>query len=311
MSSQLNIRDLEMVIALHEEGNFTRAAKRIGISEPALSKRLQFIEQYVHAQLFERRHDGAYITDSGRMFIEHTSDILHRVRRAVHEAQEAKNGEFRKLHIGVSVYLHPRLIEILHSIELPLYPELAIEIATGSSPELISDLCKRHVELALVTSPPPNNALTSQCIATCHFMIIFRKGHPLADKQSVTLDEIVEYPWVFFNRPLHPHLHDLILRRVEAKRHLADIVHFGSHVDQTSALLNNDSILGWLNPAGVDSAVNQGFVCVPLIDDEIHMETHLVSLAENRSPLVSEFARRFVKCWEARNKPEQLSLPIN
>jgi hypothetical protein len=49
---------------------------------------------------------------------------------------------------------------------------------------------------------------------------------------------------------------------------------------------------------------------VPLIDEHIRLETHLASLADNRSQLVSEFARKFVKCWEERNLPEQLSLPI-
>jgi len=311
MSAQLKIRDLEMVVALHEEKTFTQAAKRVGVTQTALSKRVQAIERRVKLRLFDRTHDGAVLTEPGRWFIAGAGEIIHTFQRTIHDAQEARHGECQKLRIGVSMYLPPDLIETIHAIELPLYKHLAIEIASGFSPELISDLQNKIVDLALVTSPTPNSALTSLCIATHQFVIIFRKGHPLAAKRSVTLGEIAAYPWVFFKRVIHPFLHDLILHRVEAEHKQADIAHFGTHVSQAAAILNNDSIIGWINPAGVEIAVNQGFVCVPLIDEHIHMETHLVSLADNRSQLVSEFARKFVKCWEERNGPEQLSLPIN
>jgi DNA-binding transcriptional LysR family regulator len=309
MSAQLKIRDLEMVVALHEEGTFTQAAKRVGVSQTALTKRAQVIERRIQVRLFDRTHDGAVITESGRSFVSGAAQIIHAFHRAVHDAQEAKHGECHKLHIGVSVYLPPNLIDTIHAIELPLYKNLAIEIASGFSPELIADLQNKNVDLALVTSPTPNPALTTLCIATHHFMIIFHKGHPLAAKRSVTLGEITAYPWVFFKRMIHPFLHDLILRRVEAEHKQADIVHFGTHVTQAGAMINNDSLIEWINPAGVETAVSQGFVCVPLIDDQIRMETHLVSLADNRSQLVSEFVRKFMKCWEEQSGPKQLSLP--
>jgi len=311
MSAQLKIRDLETVVALHEEKTFTQAAKRVGVTQTALSKRVQAIERRVKLRLFDRTHDGAVLTEPGRWFIAGAGEIIYTIQRTIHDAQEARHGECQKLRIGVSMYLPPELIETIHAIELPLYKHLAIEIASGFSPELISDLQNKIVDLALVTSYAPNTVLTTLCIATHQFMIIFRKGHPLAAKRSVTLGEIAAYPWVFFKRVIHPFLHDLILHRVEAENKQADIVHFGTHVSQAAAMLNNDSIIGWINPAGVEIAVNQGFVCLPLVDEHIHMETHLVSLADNRSRLVSAFARKFVKCREERNGPEQLSLPIN
>jgi DNA-binding transcriptional LysR family regulator len=310
MNAQLKFRDLEMVVALQEEGTFTQAARRIGVTQTALSKRLQMVEREVQVRLFERTHGGAMVTGPGRMFVSDAVQILHTLQRAVHDAREARYGERQKLRIGVSLYLPPQLIALIHAVELPLYKQLAVEIVTGFSPELIADVQNKNVDVALVASPAPNAALTQQRIARDHFMIIFRPRHPLAGKQFVTLADIVAYPWVFFRRVTHPFLHDLILRRVEADYGPAKIMHFGTHVAQASAMLHNDSIIGWINPAGAELAVHQGFVCLPLMDEHIHMETHLVSLADNRSQLVSEFARKFVKCWEDRSMPQQLSLPI-
>jgi DNA-binding transcriptional LysR family regulator len=310
MSAQLKIRDFELVVALHEEGTFTQAAKRIGVTQTALSKRLQDIERKVQARLFDRTHHGVVLTEPGRSFVSGAAEIIHAFQRTIHDAQEAKHGECRRLRIGVSAYLSPKLIETIHAIELPLYRHLAVEIVSGFSSELIFDLQNKTIDLAFVTSPAPNSALTTLCIAKQHFMIMFRKSHPLAAKRSVTLGEIVGYPWVFFKRAIHPFLYDLILHRVEADHKQADIVHYSTHVTQSSAMLNNDSLIGWINPAGVEIAVNQGFVCVPLTDDHIRLETHLASRTDNRSQLVSEFARKFVMWWEEQSMPEQLWLPL-
>jgi DNA-binding transcriptional LysR family regulator len=141
-------------------------------------------------------------------------------------------------------------------------------------------------------------------------MIVFREGHPLAAKRSVTLSEVAAYPWVFFKRVIHLVLYDLVLRRVAEERKQANIVHHGSHADQAAALLNNNPIIGWLNPAGAECMANQGFVCVPLIDEQIRLETHIASLVDNQSLLISEFERKFVKCWERRRLPQQLALPM-
>jgi len=310
MTANLKIRDLELVVALHEEGNVTQAAKRVGISEPALSKRLRLVERKVDARLFERSHDGARATDSGRNFVAHAADSIHAFHRAVHEAREAKHGERHKLRIGVSTYLPPSLIDTLHSIELPLYRDLTIQVIAGFSMELLTGLRQRRVDLAVVISPPQTPAITTLCISTSPFMIVFREDHPLAAKKSVSLVEIAEYPWVFFNRNIHPYLHDLILHRLDAEHRKVNIVHHVSQAEQVGALLTNDAIIGWLNPAGVERLAHRGFVHVPLSDKEIRLETHLATLAGNTSRLVSEFVRKFVKRLGSHRQPEQLPLPI-
>jgi len=310
MAAQLKIRDLELVVALHEEGTFTQAARRLSITEPAFSKRLQLVEREVKARLFERGHDGATATDSGRMFVAHAAESIHSFQRAVHEAQEAKHGERHKLYIGVSAYLSTCLIEILQSIELPLHRDLSIEIATGRSSELLIDLQQRKIDLALVTSPTQTPTITTHRISTDPFMIFFRKNHPLANKTSVTLADIAAYPWLFFKRSVHASLYDLILRRMEEVNLQPRILHQLTQVNQVDAVLKDDQTIAWLNAAATEHVANRGFVHIPLIDDHIRMETHVVTLANNNSLLVSEFVRKFVKRTEEYMPAKQLILPI-
>ena len=310
MTPQLKIRDLELVVALHEEGTFTQAAKRVGITEPAFSKRLKLVEREVKETLFDRNYDGVTTTDSGRSFVAHILESIHSYYRAVHEAHEAKHGQRHKLRIGVSAYLPANLIELLQSIELTLYKDLVIEIFTGLSSDLLVDLRQRRIQMALVISPTERSALTMQCISIDTFRIVVRQSHPLATRKSVMLADIAEYPWVFFKRSVHAHLHDLILRRMEEESLQPQIVHQLTHVDQVSALLTNDKIIAWLNPAGTEHVTNRGLVHIPLIDDRIRIETHLATLIKNETPLISEFVRKFVTRHKSLKPAEQLTLPI-
>ena len=86
---QFRIRDLELVVALHEEGDRTQAAKRLGNSEPALSKQLRRIERRIQTILFERGNGGVVTTGSGRAFVAHATESVQAFRRAVHERRNA------------------------------------------------------------------------------------------------------------------------------------------------------------------------------------------------------------------------------
>ena len=310
MSGHVRIRDLELLIAVEEEGNVTQAAKRFGVTEPALSKRIRLIEQRVQAHLFDRDHEGAAITNQGRSFIERARVSVEAFHQAVHDAHETKRTERHKLRIGTSAFLAPSLIELMHSIELRLYRNLAIEIVGAYSAELLTQLQHHQIDLALVTSPPHMASITTVRVARSPFMIVCSAKHLLAVKSFVTLAEVAEYPWVFFHRNVHPPLHDLILHRMQSERRMANIRHHISQADQATALLTDDRILVWLTPTGSERVVRNGFVRVPLLDEQIRLETHLATLATNESRLVSEFVRSFMKRIEDQRPATQLTLPM-
>ena len=183
MTAHLRIRDLELIVALHEEGTLTRAARRVRVSEPAFSKRLQLVEHEVQAQLFERGHSGAHATASGRCFVTYATESVHAYHRAVYEAREAKRGEHQKLRIGASPYLPPAFIELLRSTELRVYRNLSIEIVTEYSLELLSQLQRRRIDLALLIAPPEVAAVTTRRVSTEPLHDRLSKGAPAGAKE--------------------------------------------------------------------------------------------------------------------------------
>ena len=308
MSGHVKIRDLELIVALHEEGNLTQAAKRIGISEPAFSKRLRLIERRVQARLFARGSGGSQATESGRAFLERARISIQTFYQAVHEAREAKFGERHKLRIGVSAYLAPRLIELVRTNELRLYRNLTCEIFAEYSCEIYAQLQRHQIDLALITSPPRSASITSLRLAVNPFMIVVRHDHPLAGCNSLVFQDVLRFPWILFNRQVHPPLHDLIFQRAEISQQKLNIVHHISQADQVPALLTDDQTLTWLTPSGAERVSRDGLVRIPLLDDQIRLETYLATQASNSSKLVSEFVRSLVKRIEDESGLAQLPI---
>ncbi|HEY1499730.1 MAG TPA: LysR family transcriptional regulator [Acidobacteriaceae bacterium] len=305
----MRIRDLELIVAVYESGNLTLAARQVGMSEPGLSKQLQVIERRSRLRFFDRGRGGAALTEAGRAFVEHARVSIQEYHRALHEARETQQAERHTLRIGTSAFLPPSLIELLRPIELRLYRNFSIEVVAEYCFDLLLQLQRHQIDLALVTSPPDTAAITSVRIATSSFMLVFRKGHPLAAKLSATLNDVASYPWIFFNRNVHPPLYDLILHRTQAGGHEPRILHYIGHEDYAAPVLTDDSLVAWLTPTAAERVTGTGLTCVPLLDSEIRLETHIATLASNNSLLVSEFVRSFVKRFESKRIGAQLSLP--
>jgi len=309
---EMTIHDLEFSVALYEERNLLRAGERVGFGQSNASKRLRLIEQEVCHQLFKRSHGRSpgnmEPTPAGDIFVEYIRVCLHAYSCALNGASEARLGERLMLRIGASAYSSPEILDRLYSTELRAYPNLSIEFMTEPTAELLKDLQLKKIDLALLLTPPESRVVTTTLVASEPFMIAMWKSHPLASKRSVTLSEVAGYPWIFFSRSAHLHLHDLILTRVEEIQRRATIVHRILHADQVPAFLKNDSTLAWLTPAGAERLANRGFVFVPLLDSEIRLEAHLAALADNKSRLVSDFVRTFMKQTEDMRSPGQSPL---
>jgi len=138
-----------------------------------------------------------------------------------------------------------------------------------------------------------------------------RKEHALAGMKAVELCDVADFPWIFFERRVHPSLHDGVLRRMQEKNLHPRIRHLVTQADQVPVILGEDSGVAWLTPAGAERIVGDRLVAIPLRDPEIRLEIRLATLAANKSPVVSEYVRRFVKRLEEDSGPVQLRLPID
>ena len=310
MATQTRIHDLEIVVALFEERTLSQAAKRVGMSQPAMSKRLYVIQRRLQLKLFETNHTGAEITEPGRSFAEYAQQSVN-LFRGIHEARQAKHTQLNRLWVGTSPFQPPYLVEMLRTMELRLYRNLAVEVESAFSCDLLRKLEQCEVDVALVASPPSMPSITITLLCKRQFMIVFYERHPLAALKTVSMADVAVYPWVFFNRHVHPYLHDLILQRAAALRLVPNVVHRIMQAEQISALVKDGVSVAWLTPTGAARVAHGELIARPLADEEIRLETHLAALASNGSALVSEFARAFMKRYEQQRQPVQMVLTMD
>jgi len=310
-ADSLRIADLMLLVALQKNnGNLTDAAKELGVSQPAVTKQLRAIQLRLKVTLVECENGHAKFTAAGLSLLPGANDCIAAFHRCTQDARHAHESGPYKLRIGASCFLAHRWVTLLQSVELPLFRDLEIQVDTAYTERLLHQLERRDLDLALVTSPPQSAWLTSHCVARSEFRIAFREKHPLAAMTTVSLGEVVAHPWVFFHASVHPWLHDLILGRAEQVGG-ARVLHHVSQVDHVPPLLNNDGrLIAWLTPDGAAHIERNGLVSRPLVDSEIRIETHIATRSNDKSRLVSEFARNFVKLVEGGRSPVQLTLPM-
>jgi DNA-binding transcriptional LysR family regulator len=207
---QNDIKLMEAAIALAEELNFSRAAHKLHITQPALTKRIAELEDRLGVPLFTRDHQTVEVNDSARAFVEEARMSVLHGERAFQAARRAARGVDVVLNIGKSPYTDPFLVSTLLSIRLPLFPHLRVELTSQFSCELVHQVIGGSLDLAIATEPPESSLMTTLKIDESPFYIAMSERDKLASCHSVNLEDLAGRCWILFERRLHPPLYDAI-----------------------------------------------------------------------------------------------------
>lgn len=304
MVVDLKVRDLELVVLLSETLNVHAAADTLGMTQPGVTKRLLKLERHVQAKLFERDNAKVTITANGRHFVKHARASIASCRRAISEARACPDQAEPILRAGKSPNIDQDLVSVLNAIALPLFPGLRIDCEADFSCDLVGALLQKSVDLALVISPQKIGKINFVSLRRSPFFIAFRAGHPLASNRQLGFGDIAEFPWVIFSRRTHPLLHDQILRRAGDLEMPYKITHSILNADEVLPYLSTSDAVAWLTPYGAERIAYQGVITLPLLDEEIALETFIATHVEDRSTIVNEFVREFVKKLKLLSGPE-------
>jgi DNA-binding transcriptional LysR family regulator len=159
--TQNDTRFMDSAMALAETLHFTKAAKRLRISQPQLTKNIQGLEDILGYRLFDRDRKTVVLNDAGRAYIEKARLSIMYAERAFQSAREVMRGADTVLHVGRSPYTDPFLVSTLQSIQLPLYSRLELELTSQFSFKLIDEVLDGSLDLAIATQPPESPMLTT------------------------------------------------------------------------------------------------------------------------------------------------------
>jgi DNA-binding transcriptional LysR family regulator len=302
---------LDSALSLAEELHFSRAANKMGISQPMLTKNIQDLESLVGGPLFIRNRKTVELNDAGRAYVQHARLSLMYGERAVQAARTVMQETDVPLYIGRSPYADPFLISTLRSIELPLFPRMAIELSSQYSFDLVHDLLAGALDLAIATEPPESPLLTKVQIGESPFYIAMRKRDQLADFRSVTLAMMANRRWILFERRLHPPLYDSVLRVAEQQSVRPSKIQHITAPEEAFPLVADGSAIAFLVKAGALLVARNGVTIRLLEEPELRLRTYLVARADNNSKAAGELVRPFMRKVADVNKYKQLPLPIS
>lgn len=285
------IRLIQAAIVLAEELNFSRAADRVHISQPTLSKQIYELESQLGFRLFERNHQIVELTDAGRKFVEEGREALVHAERAVLLAKAAFNGADEILNIGKSAHTDPFLVSTLLSVRLPLFPGMRIKLWSDNSHELAHQVMAGTLDLALITGVPETAKLSTLKVADNPFYIAMARNDELGMHREVRVNDMHNRNWVLLGRHANVYLYDTIQLVASDKGVRAADIHPVTSPEEAAELILEYRGVAFLPRADAWRIARDAITMRPLAEDRLRLVTNLVMRSNSQSRLVNEFVR--------------------
>lgn len=190
----MDIDQLRQFLAVARLGNFTRAAEQMAISQPALSRSIQRLEQDFGQPLLERKSRVVELTDAGRLLESRAQQVLELLDDTY--AQIADDGRSGRLRIGAIPTIAPYFLPDFLRCFRQDYPAAELVIHEQTTDELLHRCKQGEIDLAILALPVSAKHLDTEELFKEELLLALPVGHPLAEPARVTLDDVEPYPFV-------------------------------------------------------------------------------------------------------------------
>ncbi|SHJ46404.1 transcriptional regulator, LysR family [Malonomonas rubra DSM 5091] len=192
----MNLRQLDLFVAVAETGSFSRGAEIICLTQSTVSQHIAALEDEVDTRLFDRTQQGALLTPGGEVFLRHARRILAE-RDQLYQGMANFNGLSEgDLLIGASNIPANHLIpEILPRLA-QTYPGVSLNMQSGDSQTVLQSLLSAEVELAVVGGRSDNKKLEFLPLGSDVLVLIVGRKHPWYGKGMISLNDLTQQPMV-------------------------------------------------------------------------------------------------------------------
>ncbi len=202
----MELRHLRYFVAVAEEENVTRAAARLHVSQPAVSRQIRDLEEEIGVALFRRSARALTITAPGRVFLDHARDVLRRAQAAVAAARDEDRLPPEVLHVGFSP--SPTVDILAESLRAfqERHPEVKVSLHDMTSCEMLEGLAGGTLQAALMVRPDyrPVRGLHFEKLRTYRMGVLLPAKHPLAAKKSLTAAVVAKERLVSYSLEEYP-----------------------------------------------------------------------------------------------------------
>ena len=188
-------RLLEYFLAVCEELHFTRAAEKLGISQPTLSHQIRLLERELGAPLFHRSGKKTILTQAGQILLGHAHRVINQIKLARLEINELSGLQRGKLRIGCSGnHLLTDALVAFHR----LYPRIELTVTELATEETRDGLLHNHLDVGVVFLPLFDEQLAYRPLYDEELVLAISSSHEYATCSNITIQQLANLPLVLF-----------------------------------------------------------------------------------------------------------------
>jgi LysR family transcriptional regulator for metE and metH len=195
----LEIRHLRTLIALAETGNLSKAARRIHLSQPAVSHQIRGLEEAYQVELFERKSDPLKLTAAGQLLVELAYDVIRRIENGERDLARIAQGQAGELRIAVEC--HSCFDWLMPSMDAfrEHWPQVEMDLVSGFHADPVGLLSENRADLVIVSHAQKREGVKFHPLFSYEVLALVSRHHVLARKAYVTASDfknetLVTYP---------------------------------------------------------------------------------------------------------------------
>ena len=185
----MTMRQMRVFAAVARNLSFTRAARELHLTQPAVSQQVKLLEEEVGMPLFEHIGRKVHLAPAGVELLRYTDQAMELLRQAgesLAAMRGLKRGVLKLGAVSTAKYFAPSLLSTFK----PAYPEVTIQFAVGNRQEIVQQLAANEVDLVIMGRPPRELETVAEPFAKHPLVVIASPRHPLASKRRIKLSQL-------------------------------------------------------------------------------------------------------------------------
>jgi len=284
----MEMHQIRYFLAVAEDLNFTKAAERCNVSQPALSRAIQALEQELGGPLFRRERSHTHLSELGRMVQPHLAEVLDSTQSATRLAQEYGRLKKTPMRLGIMSTIAPdEVIDLIGAVRTR-HPGIELRLCDSDAKDLRARLLNGDLELAVYALPggEPDERTHVMSLFRERMVIAVGLGHRLANQSTVRVKDIDGENYIHRNNCEFAGYADAILAEQGVTCNPA---YWSDRDEWTLAMAAAGLGFGFLPE---HSAKHPGVVALPIVEPEFWREVNLVSVrGRQHSPAVGAIVR--------------------
>ncbi|MCW5686000.1 MAG: LysR family transcriptional regulator [Pseudolabrys sp.] len=281
------LSQLKAFVTLTEELHFGRAAAKLNMTQPPLSRQIQLLEHALRVRLFERTSREVKLTPIGVQFLPEAKRILDLSESAIQTIGRIARGEVGNLTIGFTAAAGSSFLPILLTKSRSRIPELKFALKEMVSGEQTQGLASGRIDIGLLR-PPIHSEFESMCVQRERLLAAFPLDHPLALGPVPTISDFDNLPFIMYSPLESRYFYELIQSIFKAHRVVPNYV---QHITQIHSILSlvRSGIGVALVPETSSDLQFSGVSFRPIpMTPERPVELHLAWLKDNKNPALRQ-----------------------